>query len=401
MAKTQQFHVEGTDIDLYEVSKWNRRTIADGNWLNDNSIEPLINNDIILAKSIEKVEVKPDEDESIKVRADESSEDGRKLIYYLSVNKKPLEYVNSNNGASSTDLSSGWITFEENVENVEKTKVLPLPSGSDHVIGNESISIENDTVVGLLTDKQYILSAEVIANVTVANDQEYTVHITADTAPDKVYEFDFRIDGTMVHKATKTVTWFAQNLDSVKLYMTSKEKIPGISFSVRNIFCVEQNGSAGSSRSSRSARTVDISTPEYWIGNDGDPIEVGSNGAISIHLPKNSETEGDSFIEIPEEDRLSIGPGIYQINAVIDAKLNDGIDSIAVLEVDFGDDFKKFNTVVPRIESGKYYSANFSFIEHVPLEGKSMSIKVSVGSAGGYCKIKHLSIAKIYNTKEQ
>ena len=398
MAKTQQFHVEGTDIDLYEVSKWNRRTIADGNWLNDNSIEPLINNDIILAKSIEKVEVKPDEDESIKVRADESSEDGRKLIYYLSVNKKPLEYVNSNNGASSTDLSSGWITFEENGE---KTKVLPLPSGIDHVIGNESIAIENDTVVGLRTDKQYILSAEVIANVTVANDQEYTVHITADTAPYEVYDFDFRIDGTMVHKATKTVTWFAQNLDSVKLYMTSEEKTPGISFSVRNIFCVEQNGSAGSSRSARSARTVDISTPEYWIGNDGDPIEVGSNGAISIHLPKNSETEGDSFIEIPEEDRLSIGPGIYQINAVIDVKLNDGIDSIAVLEVDFGDELKKFNTVVPRIESGKYYSANFSFIEHVPLAGKSMSIKVSLRSTGGYCKIKHLSIAKIYNSKEQ
>ena len=398
MAKTQQFHVEGTDIDLYEVSKWNRRTIADGNWLNDNSIEPLINNDIILAKSIKKVEVKPDEDESIKVRADESSEDGRKLIYYLSVNKKPLEYVNSNNGASSTDLSSGWITFEENGE---KTKVLPLPSGSDHVIGNESIAIENDTVVGLRTDKQYILSAEVIANVTKENDQEYTVHITADTAPYKVYDFDFRIDGTMVHKATKTVTWFAQNLDSVKLYMTSEEYTPGISFSVRNIFCVEQNGSAGSSRSSRSARTVDISTPEYWIGNDGDPIEVGSNGAISIHLPTNYETEGDSFIEIPEEDRLSIGPGIYQINAVIDVKLNEVIDSISVLEVDFGDELKKFNTVVPRIESGKYYSANFSFIEHVPLAGKSMSIKVSLRSTGGYCKIKHLSIAKIYNSKEQ
>lgn len=395
MAKTQQFHVEGTDIDLYEVSKWNRRTIADGNWLNDNSIEPLINNDIILAKSIEKVEVKPDEDESINVRSDESSEDGRKLIYYLSVNKKPLEYVNSNNGASSTDLSSGWITFEEKGE---KTKVLPLPSGSDHVIGNESIAIENDTVVGLLADKQYILSAEVIANVNEAKDQEYTVHITADTAPDEVYDFDFRIDGTLVHKVTKTVTWFAQNLDSVKLYMTSEESTPGISFSVSNIFCVEQNGGAGSSRR---ARTADISTPEYWIGNDGESIEVGSNGAISIHLPTNSETEGNSFIEIPEEDRLSIRPGIYQINAVIDVKLNDGIDSIAVLEVDFGDDFKKFNTVVPRIESGKYYSANFSFIEHVPLEGKSMSIKVSVGSAGGYCKIKHLSIAKIYNTKEQ
>lgn len=239
MAKTRQFTVDGTDIDLFEVAKWNRRTIADGNWLNDNSIEPLIDNDIILAKSIEKVEVKPeDNDESINVRKVVSSEDPRKLIYYLSVNKKPLEYVNSNRGSSSTDLSSGWITFEKNGE---KTKVLPLPSGSDHVIGNESIGIENDAVVGLQRDKKYILSAEVLANVTEKADQEYTVHITADTSPDKVYDFDFDIDGTSVHKVTKTVTWMAQNLDTVKLYMTSEEATQGISFTVSNIFCVEQS----------------------------------------------------------------------------------------------------------------------------------------------------------------
>lgn len=80
MAKTRQFTVEGTDIKLYEVSKWNRRTIADGNWLNDNNIEPLIDNDIILAKAIAKSTVPETEirsDGTISVELDNHSSPGK------------------------------------------------------------------------------------------------------------------------------------------------------------------------------------------------------------------------------------------------------------------------------------------------------------------------------------
>jgi hypothetical protein len=48
----RKFQVSGTDIELNEVAKWDRLTIADGRWLNANTIEPLIDNDIILAKKI-------------------------------------------------------------------------------------------------------------------------------------------------------------------------------------------------------------------------------------------------------------------------------------------------------------------------------------------------------------
>ena len=81
MAKTPLFPVDGTDIELYEVSKWNRRTIADGNWLNDNNIEPLMDNDIILAKAIAKSTIPETEirSEDIYVELDNHSSPGKNI----------------------------------------------------------------------------------------------------------------------------------------------------------------------------------------------------------------------------------------------------------------------------------------------------------------------------------
>lgn len=46
--------IENTDIELNVLSRehWNRATIADGKWLNSNTIQPLFNNDCILASAI-------------------------------------------------------------------------------------------------------------------------------------------------------------------------------------------------------------------------------------------------------------------------------------------------------------------------------------------------------------
>lgn len=383
MAKTPLFPVDGTDIELYEVSKWNRRTIADGNWLNDNNIEPLMDNDIILAKAIAKygnyqVEVTSD-DESINVTK-RTSEQDRKIIYDLSINgDRKLAYVNSNKGTSSSELPQSWITFVQ-----PSTAELPLPAGDDHIIGQEYLGIENDAVVGMLTNKQYILSAEVIANVTDPADHEYTVHITADTAPGEVYDFDFRIDGTKVHQVTKSVTWMAQNLDSVKLYMTASETIPGISFSVNNIFCIEQGGSGSGN---------DGDGPVYWIGNNGEAREVGDEASIPMYLPSSPDFGGRS-IRAASATELSLDSGIYQINAVIDVELDESIDTLADLEVDFGEGFMKCNTITPRIDENRY-SASFSFLKHVTSDSTLMSIEVKVGSTGTEARIKHLGVAKI------
>lgn len=383
MAKTRQFTVEGTDIKLYEVSKWNRRTIADGNWLNDNNIEPAMDNDIILAKAIAKygnyqVEVTSD-DESINVTK-RTSEQDRKIIYDLSVNgERKLAYVNSNKGTSSSELPQTWITFVQ-----PSTADLPLPAGDDHIIGQEYLGIENDAVTGMLTNKQYILSAEVIANVTDPADHEYTVHITADTAPGEVYDFDFRIDGTKAHNVTKSVTWMAQNLDSVKLHMTAEETIPGISFSVNNIFCIEQGGSGSGN---------DGDGPVYWIGDNGEVREVGDEDALPLYLPSSPDFGGRS-IRASSATELSLDSGIYQINAVIDVQLYEGIDTLADLEVDFGEGFMKCNTITPRIDENRY-SAGFSFLKHITSDSTLMSVEVKVGSTGAEAKIKHLGIAKI------
>ena len=44
--------VEGTGIDLYGVAKWSRATIADGKWLQDNTVGPLYENELILASAV-------------------------------------------------------------------------------------------------------------------------------------------------------------------------------------------------------------------------------------------------------------------------------------------------------------------------------------------------------------
>lgn len=44
--------VEGTGIDLYGVAKWSRATIADGRWLQDNTIGPIYENELILASAV-------------------------------------------------------------------------------------------------------------------------------------------------------------------------------------------------------------------------------------------------------------------------------------------------------------------------------------------------------------
>jgi hypothetical protein len=52
--------VPGTEISLYDISGWNRATIADGRWLNDNTIQPLEDNEWILASAINNVSAKVD-----------------------------------------------------------------------------------------------------------------------------------------------------------------------------------------------------------------------------------------------------------------------------------------------------------------------------------------------------
>jgi len=44
--------VDGTGIDLYGVAKWSRATIADGKWLQENTVGPLYENELILASAV-------------------------------------------------------------------------------------------------------------------------------------------------------------------------------------------------------------------------------------------------------------------------------------------------------------------------------------------------------------
>lgn len=53
--------VPGTEIGLYDISGWNRATIADGKWLNANTIQPLEDNEWILASAINNVSAKVDQ----------------------------------------------------------------------------------------------------------------------------------------------------------------------------------------------------------------------------------------------------------------------------------------------------------------------------------------------------
>lgn len=44
--------VPGTGIDLYNPAEWNRTTVADGKWLQNNTLKPLYDNELVLASAI-------------------------------------------------------------------------------------------------------------------------------------------------------------------------------------------------------------------------------------------------------------------------------------------------------------------------------------------------------------
>lgn len=396
MAKTQQFRVEGTDIKLYEVSKWNRRTIADGNWLNDNNIEPAMDNDIILAKAIAKSTVPETEirSDDIAVKLDNHSSPGKNIwILSLDPGKKKLAYLNANNGTSGS--SQSWLMV-----NAAMTAQIPLPAMSK-VLGYDCIEIANDKITCIEPGKKYILSAELVASVDTTSDHEYTVKVEAESAYNEEtsqiekHIFEFRIDGTKEHRVSKSITWMAQGSDDLRelrLFLTTTEEngLPGIKFAIANIFCVEQGGSTGG---------IDGDGPVYWIGNGSASAakEVGEESEIALALPSSPDFGGRS-IRSSSETELSLDSGVYQVNAVIDVRLEDSLDTIADLEVDFGDGFIKCNTITPRIESGKYYSASFSFLKHVTSDGTLMSVQLKAGVGDDSIAeafIKHLGVAKI------
>lgn len=55
MTKQPKNLVEGTDIELYDQAIWSRATVADGKWLQNETLEPISANDRILASAIKYV----------------------------------------------------------------------------------------------------------------------------------------------------------------------------------------------------------------------------------------------------------------------------------------------------------------------------------------------------------
>ena len=52
MSITNPEEVPGTGIDLYSAAKWSRTTVADGKWLQNNTLGPIYENELILASAI-------------------------------------------------------------------------------------------------------------------------------------------------------------------------------------------------------------------------------------------------------------------------------------------------------------------------------------------------------------
>lgn len=102
--------VEG--IDLLVPSPWDRETIADGVWLNANSIEPIFNNDSALASAIAK--------SSAAVLSSASK------IYWQDTESKTLKDVTFRNG----DGSSYNAEFDDS--GIDAHMVIPMFNDSSH-----------------------------------------------------------------------------------------------------------------------------------------------------------------------------------------------------------------------------------------------------------------------------
>lgn len=49
---SEKIPVPGTDFELYDYARWSRNTIADGKWLQENTLDPLYQNELILASAV-------------------------------------------------------------------------------------------------------------------------------------------------------------------------------------------------------------------------------------------------------------------------------------------------------------------------------------------------------------
>jgi hypothetical protein len=387
MANTPLFRVDGTDIDLHEVAEWNRRTIADGRWLNDNNIKPLIDNDIILAKSIQKYgnyDVDVVAGDGITIDRQVQPETRTKIFTVSLTEERRQAYINANRGKDDPQLA---ITLSDDVE-------TGVPLGyADKVVGFESLSFSSDKkkITGLVYGKKYILSAELVATVNTPSNQEHTVTIKTTTGDGQFDTFEFHIDCTQAHSVSKSITWMAEEPSeqgtlfdiAMSIKADSDSGVPGVTFSVANIFCLEQGG-IGSD---------DGSGPVFWIGRDGIQTTVSESTETSLSLPANPDFGGRSIRAVSETE-IGMTSGVYQIDALIDVKLNETIDTITDVEVDFGEGFTKCRGLAQKIGTSEFYTLCFSFLKHATADESEMCIKIKCPS-NCTAYINALGIAKI------
>lgn len=113
---SEKIPVPGTDFELYDYARWSRNTIADGKWLQENTLDPLYQNELILASAVYQM-------------SSGSSGSGP---------EHPVEFI-SNTGSEAPSLSDVQILLDEGRyvilqydDGISANPIIPMLMHEDH-----------------------------------------------------------------------------------------------------------------------------------------------------------------------------------------------------------------------------------------------------------------------------
>lgn len=135
MTTQQKKLVEGTDIELYDQAKWSRATVADGKWLQNETLEPISSNDRILASAIH------DTSANLTTYIDDSIDEVYENLSAISVDiYNKIDYV-------SATVDNNAIAFQNLVEYVSgdlTTKIFNTSSFLQNEIDTSTQDLRNE-----------------------------------------------------------------------------------------------------------------------------------------------------------------------------------------------------------------------------------------------------------------
>ena len=265
MTTQQKKLVEGTDIELYDQAKWSRATVADGKWLQNETLEPISSNDRILASAIH------DTSANLTTYIDDSIDEVYENLSAISVDiYNKIDYV-------SATVDNNTQALYNQIDYVSNSLTTQI-SNTSSFLQNEIDTLEAATdVVDVLGDfsqlsnyNARITSADIIKVLNASGSWTFKDETTSSFSGDQVY---FRYMGKTTAHANSANWAYVGDLDPYYNKTETDSKITTLSSTVSSNY-LSANGTA-----IQSGHNLVITKPD---GNNVPHIKIETSSHVTF-----------------------------------------------------------------------------------------------------------------------